>query len=84
MRFTLIIIAIIAPFACLIYLGATADGIVLEEAQHLLVRVTDRDYPCNKCHGDYEVQVHELQRGTSPNIGIEAGVDLRVFSKDIV
>jgi len=84
MKFILIIIAIIAPFACLIYLGATADGVVLEEAQHLLVKVTERDHPCNKCHGYYEVQVHEIQRGTFPNVGVEAGVDLRVFSKDIV
>jgi hypothetical protein len=84
MRFTLIIIAVIATFACLIYLGATADGVVLEEAQHLLVRVTERDHPCNKCHGDYEVQVQEIQRGTSPKAGVEVGVDLRVFSRDTV
>ena len=79
MKSTLIILVVIATFACLIYLGATADGVVLEEAQHLLVRVTERDYPCNKCHGDYEVQVTEIQRGTFPNVGIESGVDLRVL-----
>ena len=84
MRSTLIIIAVIATFACINYLGVTADGVVLEEAQHLLVRVTERDYPCNKCHGDYEVQVQEIQRGTFPKAGVEAGVDLRVFSRDIV
>jgi hypothetical protein len=84
MKSTLIIIAVIATFACLIYLGARADGVVLEEAQHLLVRVTERDYPCNKCHGNYEVQVQEIQRGTSPKVGVEVGVDLRVFSRDIV
>ena len=73
MRSTLIIIAVIATFACINYLGVTADGVVLEEAQHLLVRVTERDYPCNKCHGNYEVQVQEIQRGTFPKAGVEAG-----------